>query len=202
MNLSSAGGILLAFGLYAVLHSLLAGAGVKDWATRRLGAAVVQRCYRLFFNVVGLVSLLPVLVLVAWLPDGLLYRLPVWALPFSLLGQLAGLGLLAASLRQTGIADFLGFSQLAGPAAPGGLVTGGVYARVRHPLYTGSLLVLWLLPWMSSNTLALIVAITLYFVVGSWFEERKLEKAFGRAYQAYKERTPAFIPRLTAPRNS
>lgn len=200
MNTSSAGWILLAFGLYAVLHSWLAATRVKDWAAQRFGAATLQRYYRLFFNLVGVVSLLPVLALAAWLPDSLLYRLPVWALPFSLLGQLAGLAFLAASLRQTGIADFLGFSQLAGPAAP--VVTGGVYARVRHPLYTGSLLVLWLLPWMSSNTLALIVAITLYFVVGSWFEERKLEKAFGRAYQAYKERTPAFIPRLTTPPNS
>lgn len=202
MNGSSTGWILLAFGLYAVLHSLLAGAGVKDWATRRLGAGAVQRCYRLFFNMVGVVSLLPVLALAAWLPDGLLYRLPVWALPFSLLGQLAGLGLLAASLRQTGIGDFLGLSQLAGPAGPGGLVTSGVYAHVRHPLYTGSLLVLWLLPRMSGNSLALIFAITLYFMIGSWFEERKLEKAFGQAYRDYQARTPAFIPRLTAPRDS
>ncbi|MCW5875984.1 MAG: isoprenylcysteine carboxylmethyltransferase family protein [Anaerolineales bacterium] len=187
--------MLLAFAAYAVLHSVLAAQSVKDWAARRFGAAAVQRYYRLFFNVVGVLSLLPVLALAAWLPDAELYRLPARALPFSLLGQLAGLWLLAVSLRQTGLGDFLGLSQLGSPAAPTGLVTSGVYAWVRHPLYTGSLLVLWLLPRMTWNSLALIVAITLYFVIGSWFEERKLERAFGQFYRDYKARTPAFIPR-------
>ncbi len=68
MNTSSAGWILLAFGLYAVLHSWLAATRVKDWAAQRFGAAAVQRYYRLFFNLVGVVSLLPVLALAAWLP--------------------------------------------------------------------------------------------------------------------------------------
>lgn len=156
----------------------------------------MRRYYRLFFNAVGVLTLLPVLALVAWLPDALLYRLPVWALPFSLLGQLAGLGILWLSLRQTGPADFLGLSQLSGSGVPEQLVTGGVYARMRHPLYTGSLLVLWLLPWMSVNLLALVLAVTLYFAIGSYFEERKLEESFGQAYLDYKAHTPAFIPRL------
>lgn len=189
--------IFLAFGLYALGHSLLASQAVKGWAGRQFGPQALQRYYRLFFNAVGLVTLLPVLALVAWLPDAPLYRLPVWALPFSLLGQLAGVAILWLSLRQTGTGDFLGLSQLSRAGTPEELVTSGVYARMRHPLYTGSLLVLWLLPWMSVNLLTLVVASTLYFVIGSYFEERKLEKAFGEAYRTYKASTPAFIPRLS-----
>ena len=76
------------------------------------------------------------------------------------------------------------------------MVTSGPYAWVRHPLYTGSLLVLWLLPMMTLNLFALNLAIGLYFWIGAYFEERKLARYFGRPYEEYQQRTPMFIPRL------
>ncbi|MEX2143655.1 MAG: isoprenylcysteine carboxylmethyltransferase family protein, partial [Anaerolineales bacterium] len=74
------------------------------------------------------------------------------------------------------------------------LVTSGAYHWIRHPLYTGSMMVLWLLPGFSVNGFAFVVGISLYFIVGALFEERKLEGFFGKAYRNYKERTPMFIP--------
>ncbi|MEX2161133.1 MAG: isoprenylcysteine carboxylmethyltransferase family protein [Anaerolineales bacterium] len=183
--------IFAAFAAYSVLHSILASPGAKDWAQRSFGAEATRRGYRFFFNVVGVITLLPVLALVAWLPDTPLYSVPFALRPVFLVGQGLGVLLLAAALRMTDALDFAGLRQLAEPQ----LVTGGVYRYMRHPLYTGSLLVLWLLPGMSVNWFALMLGITLYFIVGAHYEERKLERYFGKAYREYKARTPMFIPR-------
>jgi len=187
--------ILASFVAYSVLHSVLAGHRFKAWAQARMGTTAYERYYRLLFNLIGVLTLLPILWLVVALPDWPLYSIPNPWRWLSYLGQLAGLVLLAASLRVTGALDFLGLQQLAdeGGAAPE-LHIRGPYAWMRHPLYTGSMLVLWLFPVMTLNRLALVVSISLYFWLGAYYEERKLEAWFGATYAAYKARTPMFIP--------
>jgi protein-S-isoprenylcysteine O-methyltransferase Ste14 len=186
--------IVAAFAAYGILHSVLASRGAKDWAQARVGEVTFSRWYRFVFNVVGVITLLPVLALVAWLPDKPLYDVPGWLKPVFLVGQGVGVLVLASALSMTDALDFAGLRQLGDPALEPKLVTGGVYAWMRHPVYTGSLLVLWFLPGMSTNWFALTVAITLYFVIGAQFEERKLERYFGQGYRAYKQRTSMFIP--------
>jgi protein-S-isoprenylcysteine O-methyltransferase Ste14 len=58
------------------------------------------------------------------------------------------------------------------------------------------MLMLWLLPVMSVNTLALVISFSLYFWAGAILEERKLERYFGDDYKNYKARTPMFVPLL------
>jgi len=38
------------------------------------------------------------------------------------------------------------------------------------------------------------VMMTLYFVIGSWFEERKLVRYHGERYRQYKKMVPGLIP--------
>ena len=190
--------ILLAFTAYSVLHSILASLRVKAWARRTFGEGAVARYYRLFFNLVGVLTLLPVLWLAGALPDRQLYAIPFpWVL-LTAAGQLYGAWILLSSVMHTGTADFLGLQQaLARPdSEPSKLKTDGFYARMRHPLYTGSMLVLWLLPVLSANALALVISFSLYFWVGAIFEERKLERYFGNDYKNYKARTLMFVPLL------
>lgn len=187
--------IFISFVLYSLLHSVLAGPHFKAGARARMGTAAYERYYRLLFNAVGVLTLLPILWMVVALPDRPLYSIPYPWRWLSFAGQVAGLWLLAASLRVTGALDFLGLGQLAagGGTAPE-LHLRGPYAWMRHPLYTGSMLVLWLAPVMTLNRLALVASISLYFWLGAYYEERKLEDWFGAAYAAYKARTPMFIP--------
>ena len=74
------------------------------------------------------------------------------------------------------------------------MVIGGLYRFVRHPLYTFSLLVLWLSPSMTVNTLIVYAALTIYILIGAVFEERKLLRQFGQEYAHYKSVTPMLIP--------
>lgn len=191
MILSSFVTILLACAAYGALHSLLAGAAFKAWAARRLGWWGGPGS-RLLFNLVALVSLAPLALLAARLPDAPLYQLPWPGLLLPLGLQAAGALLALVGVLQTGAAAFLG---LAAQPRPAGLVTGGVYRWVRHPLYTGTLLVLWAQPALSSNSLAFALGLTVYLLVGIQFEERKLRREFGAAYTEYAQRTPALLPR-------
>jgi protein-S-isoprenylcysteine O-methyltransferase Ste14 len=75
------------------------------------------------------------------------------------------------------------------------LVTAGLHRYVRHPLYTTSLIVLYLVSPMTVNRLAFVIGVHLYFFVGSIFEERKLVCEFGEAYRQYQRKVPRLLPR-------
>ena len=188
--------ILFAFAIYGLVHSWLASQRVKNWARRGFGDAAFERYYRFAFNLIGILTLLPILVLATQLPDKPLYSIPDPWRWVALAGQVIALILLAGTLRQTGTLDFLGLSQLAGEGKTGAppLATDGFYFWVRHPLYSATMLFLWLTPTMTQNLFVLTVAISAYFVTGAYFEEKKLARYFGKAYLEYKSRTPMFLP--------
>jgi protein-S-isoprenylcysteine O-methyltransferase Ste14 len=80
--------------------------------------------------------------------------------------------------------------------APAALVTGGVFALSRNPIYLGDALVLAgaILWWDAPLALPLIPAfvaiITRRFILG---EEAALARAFGPAWQAWSARVPRWI---------
>ncbi len=189
--------ILLAVALYGLVHSWLASLGVKAYMRRLLGD-IADRTYRLAYNIFAVVSFLPVLALVALLPDRTIYIIHFpWALLFVAGQGLALLGLFIG-LRQTGVWEFLGLQQLAhssqGENNPSQFVARGLYCWVRHPLYAAGLLFIWLAPVMTLNLLALNLSLTAYIVVGAVFEERKLSREFGETYHVYQQSTPMLIP--------
>lgn len=188
--------ILAAVAAYGIVHSLLASFAVKRWLRARLGP-VTDRIYRLAYNLFAIVSFLPVLVLLAWLPGELLYRLRLpWSV-LALLGQGSALVLLAIGTLQTDPWSFLGLRQWMDRGVPGAprLMVTGLYRWVRHPLYTAGLLFIWLTPVMTTSVLALNLALTAYILVGSRLEERRLIVEFGAAYADYQTRVPGLIPR-------
>jgi protein-S-isoprenylcysteine O-methyltransferase Ste14 len=183
--------------LYGVLHSILASNQAKELA-RTWGGEYAQRFFRLFYNILATITLLPVLALPALLPDQILYKIPYpWTLLTSAMQLLAVLAL-AAGVLQTGLWSFLGMRQLVMGAEdkPAQLVVRGLYRRVRHPLYTAGLVFIWLIPRMSVNFLALNLGLSLYLVLGAMLEERKLVAEYGNAYVRYREQTPMFLPGL------
>lgn len=202
--------ILLAVAAYGFLHSLLASHGAKRLAFR-LGGGTACRFYRLFYNMIVAVTLVPVFALVAMLPDRPIYTI---SFPWSLLAltlQAAAVIGLAAGVMQTGPMRFAGLEQALRPSAAAGdcppdapvrpelgtaLVTGGLYRYVRHPLYAFGLVLLWLVPKMSWNVLALSLGLTAYLIIGAKLEERKLLREYGTDYEAYMRRTPMLFPHL------
>ena len=196
--------ILLAVGVYGIVHSILAASSAKAWARRVFGSGA-DRVYRLAYNVFAIVSIMPVFALIPILPDRTLYTIPFpWNLA-TLLGQaLAGV-LLVVGLLHTGVWSFIGVRQLSGAPDPnqGQLVVKGLYRWVRHPMYTvlfgyfvGLALVSasWLIAFLTAASI-----VVLYRRIG--VEERMMSEQFGEEYEEYARRTGRLLPRL-APKPS
>ena len=191
----------LAFAGFAVLHSLTAGMRLKDWLKKRLDPRLVEGFYRLVYNIISALTILPVLGLVLLLPDRTLYVLSgTAAIALRVVQLLAVIGLLGA-LFFTEVWQFAGLAQVVAylnddplplPSPP--LQTKGMYGYVRHPLYFFSLIAVWAIPVMTVNVLLLNIWITLYFVVGSLVEEQRLLRIYGEPYRAYRKRVSWLVP--------
>lgn len=194
--------LVLSVALWGLVHSLLASASVKDWVSRVVGYDGA-RFFRLGYNLFSVISLTPIIWLWWRTPEPLLYRIPAPWLYLTVLGQFIALIVLAVGVIQTDIFTFVGLRQLMEHGRRDErFVTSGLYRWVRHPLYTAGLVFIWLTPLVSVDTLVLLISVSLYLVVGAYFEERKLMLQFGAAYAVYKASTPMLIPGMSFHRNN
>jgi methanethiol S-methyltransferase len=186
----------VAWTAYCALHSAMISETATGFLKRRLGDSF--RFYRVFFNCIALLTLVPVLWYARSLRQDVIFRWEgVWLVPrYFLLA--CGILLAVAGGRHYSFGQFLGISQLRG-ASSGGLATGGgldssgVLGLVRHPWYTAVVLLLWA---GDLNMAALVsnCVLTVYIVVGTLLEERKLVHEFGDAYRCYQRRVSMFLP--------
>jgi protein-S-isoprenylcysteine O-methyltransferase Ste14 len=190
----------LYFICWALLHSLLASLRVKRFAGRLFGDGA-RRWYRLGFVITAVLTLIPLVILLVRLPDTRLYSV---ASPWRWLmaaGQVAALTLMAWTIRSTDPLDFIGVKHIVGrqPRYRTTLITHGLYRYTRHPMYFTGLLVMWLTPEMGLNLLSLFSLMSLYFILGSYHEEKLLIKQFGTAYLEYRKKVPRIFPGLPFP---
>lgn len=182
----------LAWLSFGIGHSLLAG------ARRNRGVlAVTGRFHRIAYNLIALVHLGVVLAFGRWLAAGSAgFALPAWLLWMGDAMVVGGLVLGLAALRSYRGAPFVGLAQLRGESDDDEpLALGGLHRWMRHPLYSASFLILW---GLARSPLGLATAIwaSLYLVIGSRIEERRLIARYGEAYRTYRRTTPAFMPRV------
>ncbi|MGH2349427.1 MAG: methyltransferase family protein [bacterium] len=78
----------------------------------------------------------------------------------------------------------------------GGLVTTGIYGRMRHPQYLGILLVAtgFLVMWPTLPTLIMWPILIIMYARLAGEEETRLATQYGETYLAYRDRVPSFIP--------
>ncbi|MCC7257475.1 MAG: isoprenylcysteine carboxylmethyltransferase family protein [Gammaproteobacteria bacterium] len=82
------------------------------------------------------------------------------------------------------------------------LATSGPYSLVRHPLYTGNLLILAGFTLASGLVWALLVSLAFwwfYYPTAIEYEDRKLRRIFGEPCAQWQRVTPAVIPRRFVP---
>ena len=116
-----------------------------------------------------------------------------------LIGLVAGIAVAVLGLATYDAGSFIGFSQLRGSTksdpslADEPLHISGIHRYVRHPLYAGAMLALWA-NISDQFTLSTAIWATIYIVIGTKFEERRLIRTYGDEYVAYRNRVPAFLP--------
>jgi protein-S-isoprenylcysteine O-methyltransferase Ste14 len=180
---------------YCALHSALATLVVK----RKLAAywPNLMPYYRLTFNIVALLLLLPILWLTYHAPEPMLWRwqgIATWLANGLALAAIVGFWL---SLKSYDMQEFLGLRQLHSHVRKvedqEHFHLSPFHRFVRHPWYFFGLVLIWTRD-MSATTLLSSVFITLYFIVGSRLEEKKLLVYHGDIYRSYMARVPGLIP--------
>ncbi len=180
---------------YFILHSVLASLAVK----RRAAAACpnLMRYYRLAFNILAVLLLLPILWLTYHDPGPVLWRwqgIAAWLANGLALAALFGFWL---SLRSYDMQEFLGLRQLRSRIArvedQEHFHLSRFHRFVRHPWYFFGLVMVWTRD-MSAATLLSSAMITVYFIVGSRLEEKKLLVYHGDTYRRYMASVPGLVP--------
>lgn len=181
--------------LYGVLHSLLAANRCKDWVRKTFPNAC--RGYRLTYNVLAAILLLPPLWLMAgYSGENLLSWNGLWQWAANLLVFLA-IGGFILSLRFYDSGEFLGLRQLSGKHTAidelPPMSLSWMHRYVRHPWYFFGLIIIWTHD-MNAAFLITAVCLSLYLIVGSKLEENKLVLSYGDQYRVYMQRVPGLIP--------
>jgi len=196
MSLSAHLAYALLWASFGILHSILARSSIQEKTP-----AQHKHLYRLGYNIfatlhLGLVYLIGPFVLAANTTPFVLPS-PLMTLMFGM--QILGVLVLFSALLQYDLGLFSGLRQLRDREMKDAIVGDeklnieGLSAYMRHPLYTGLFLILW---GRADSEFALATAAwaSVYIVIGSHFEERKLIRQFGDDYREYRRHVPAFVP--------
>lgn len=176
---------------YGLVHSAVASSQAKQWSRENLGLQGKQ--YRLFFVLIAIVSLLPPLFFHLTLPSIQLWPLSTFQKLVGAILATSGVFIIKRAFSSYSLPSFLGLKEEESDPI---LNTSGIQSKVRHPLYTGTLMFFW--GWFlfsnTSSNLALALAMHAYTLIGIVWEERKLVAVFGEVYINYQKRVPKLWP--------
>jgi protein-S-isoprenylcysteine O-methyltransferase Ste14 len=187
--------LIILWSLYFVLHSVLASLRTKDYVARHWPS--LMPWYRLFFNAVAILFVLPPLYVMFAFPGRML-----WAWEGGWFYVANGIALLAVagflwSLRYYDSGEFSGFSQLRANTRTvedqESFHLSPLHRFVRHPWYALGLAIIWTRD-MNQGFLVTAVMISAYFILGLRLEEKKLLQYHGEVYRRYREKVPGLLP--------
>lgn len=181
--------------LFALQHSVMARKSFKRWWTQIIPKSIERSTY------VGASSLVLIVLIWQWRP------IPevIWsvdnAVASTILYGLFGAGFALAILSSFLIQHFelFGLQQVyrqwrQKAFNPPPFQMPWLYRIVRPPLQTGQMIGLWAIPTMTAGHLFLAFWMTIYILIGIYFEERDLVRTFGQKYIDYQDKTYKLIP--------
>ncbi|MGA8179624.1 MAG: isoprenylcysteine carboxylmethyltransferase family protein [Desulfobacterales bacterium] len=185
------------WGAWCFIHSFTITFAVTGFVRKRFERA--YRYYRIFYNLFALATLVPVLVYTFSMRGLPVFR---WEGPFRIIQGLLVLSALVLFIGGAGrydLARFIGIRQVREDNACGVLTedcrldTGGILGIVRHPWYSGGILIVWA-GNLDVTAILTNLVITGYFLIGAFIEEQKLLTEFGEEYLDYRRRVSMFFP--------
>lgn len=185
------------WGVWCFFHSFMINRTVTGFVRKHFKNT--NRYYRIFYNIFAVVTLIPV-----WFYGIRIKGTPVflWEGPFRItqgIFVLLALLFFIGGARRYDLTQFLGIRQIKEnnpcPILTDDcrLDTGGILGVVRHPWYTGGIIVVWARN-LDTATILTNLVITLYLIIGVLLEERKLVAEFRGEYIDYQRRVSMLFP--------
>ena len=182
---------------FCTLHSGLISITFTNFLKQKIGDS--YRFYRLFYNIFSIVTLIPVFIYTVSIRQQPFFAWTGYLLPVKDVLFFIGIICFVAGARHYSFSQFSGIAQIKEGAnhnlinETGELSSRGILGVVRHPFYAGIFPLIW-----SSNldtpTLIVNIILSIYVVIGTLLEERKLIEEFGDAYREYQQKVSMLFP--------
>ncbi len=188
---------MLLWVLWCTLHSTLVATTVTDYMRKKLGDWF--RFYRVLYNGVSLVTLIPLVYYSNLIQQEPFFRWDGYLVIVRYLMIATSIFLFVSGARHYNVSQLFGIHQIKTGRANravsgyGTLDTSGILSVIRHPWYTGGILLVWASN-LSLSTLLINTIISAYFVIGTFLEEKKLLLEFGERYKEYQRNVSMFFP--------
>ena len=182
---------------WCLLHSAMISVSVTEYLKKRLGPKF--RFYRLFFNLIAILTLIPVALYAYSLRTQAIFHWDGYMRIGQVLLLIVAVLLIFLGGRHYNVRQVLGIKQIKEGISSkaitdtGELDTSGVLGMTRHPWYLATILLIWARQ-MDVSVLFVNVILTSYLIVGTALEEKKLIREFGEKYAAYQNRVSMLIP--------
>ncbi len=184
---------------WCALHSILIDAFVVGFVKARIPGLV--RFYRLLYNGLSLAAFLPLADFTRRQGGEVMFVWQGWGVVVRILFLAGAMLLFWFGAKRYNLRSFLGVQQLRDGGNCVLLSTTqdfraiGVFNLTRHPWYLGSLLTLWtILGEYPRPIFIAVVILSLYLVVGTLLEERKIVREYGDTYRRYQEQVSMLFP--------
>jgi hypothetical protein len=184
---------------WCILHSLLIDTSVQQYLRKFIPKYL--KYFRVFYNLLSLLTLLPLVWVTITEPGQLIFSWQGYSniIRFFLLG--AAVTLYYTGAKGYDLQYFLGIEQIKTGegqlllGGEGGFSDKGVFGVIRHPWYLGSLCLLWsILPAYHAPIFLAVSILSMYLVVGTLLEERKILKQYPAQYRDYQQRVSMLFP--------
>ena len=182
---------------WCFLHSLLISRVFTAWIKGILGKR--HAYYRLAYSIFSLFSLLPVIYFQLSLEEKVIFAWP-WPWYIVKYGIYAVVFLLFyGGYRVYDLQYMLGIGQIhetrhGEKDESMEFTTEGILGYVRHPWYSGAILLVWAFGVVTDVSLVSKLVLTAYIIIGTLLEEQKLIGEIGEPYLAYRKKVPMLIP--------
>ena len=183
--------------IWCAIHSGMISVTVTEYLKRRFGGHF--RFYRLVFNLLAIVTIVPVILYGQSIQGPLVFRWEGSMIVFQVLLLTIAVLLFFAGARHYDMLQFLGLRQIRTGSShsalteTGKLDTAGILGITRHPWYLGTIMLIWA-RGLDVSTLITNIILTIYLIVGTVLEERKLLIEYGEDYRKYQKQVSMFIP--------
>ena len=182
---------------FCTLHSGLISITFTNFLKQKIGDS--YRFYRLFYNIFSIVTLIPILIYTVSIRQQPFFAWTGYLLPVKDVLFFISILCFVAGARHYSLSQFSGIAQIKEGAnhnlinETGEFSSRGILGVVRHPFYAGIFPLIW-----SSNldtpTLIVNIILSIYVVIGTLLEERKLIEEFGDAYREYQQKVSMLFP--------
>lgn len=199
-GMANANALLINIGLillWGIQHSVMARAWFKDAIASLIPHHIERSTYVLASSIVLLVLMhfWQPMDAVIWQVDNPLYQQILWSL--------FGIGwvMVLLSTFLTDHFDLFGLRQtwlyfVNKSYTSVNFTERFIYRWIRHPMMLGLFFAFWAIPTMTYGHLVFSLGMSVYILIGIYFEEKSLIAAVGPAYQEYQSRTARIIPKI------